>query len=106
MRITGFIILSIGLSDKGGESINGFKWARVRAGLRQEDAAKLLGVSQPTLSTWECGKGTPTAGKLLNVARFYRVSVEDLMAKEVEFGKIVVDATGSRAAVQFERQDA
>lgn len=38
--------------------------ARVRAGLRQEDVAKMLGISCAALSRWETGVDAPTAPNL------------------------------------------
>lgn len=55
------------------------KAARVNQGLTQEDAGKLLGVSQYTISNWESGKTFPDALQILRIQDIYKVRYDDLI---------------------------
>ena len=41
--------------------------ARVNAGLSQKEAAKMLGISNKTLCSWEFGKSYPNADKMYEI---------------------------------------
>lgn len=51
---------------------------RTAAGLSQAQLAKLVGVSQATVSRWEAGVMTPNADKLRSLARALGVKTGDL----------------------------
>ncbi|MDD5337345.1 MAG: LAGLIDADG family homing endonuclease [Candidatus ainarchaeum sp.] len=57
------------LLDEGGRSM--FREARLKAGLSQQKAARMLGVSQMLISHLETGKQTPSDGNLMRISRFY-----------------------------------
>ena len=46
--------------------------ARVNAGLEQKAAAKMLGVTPPTLRNWERGDTLPSIGKVEEIESLYR----------------------------------
>lgn len=46
-----------------------FKEGRERLGLKQEDAARELGVAQPTVSGWENGRTLPSFALAVRAAR-------------------------------------
>lgn len=48
-----------------------FKAARKANHLKLNEAADKLGVSQPTLSSWESGRKTPTVDNLIKMATPY-----------------------------------
>lgn len=52
---------------------------RKKQGLSQQDVADLLDVSRQTISNWECGQGAPALDKADELARLYRVSLDDLI---------------------------
>lgn len=52
--------------------------ARVNAGYGQKEAAKLLKVSNKTLSSWENGLTFPNAEKIKAICETYGVSYNDL----------------------------
>lgn len=54
---------------------------RERAGLRQEDVAARLDVSQSVVSRWEAGS-TPCRKYQRKLAALFGVTVEDLLEKE------------------------
>lgn len=61
-----------------------FKTARKMCNLKLTEAAKILGVSQPTLSSWESGRKSPTIDSILKMADLYKVSTDYLLGNNVE----------------------
>ncbi len=53
------------------------KYRKVR-GLRQEDAARILGLSKSRVSRWEKGMSIPTLANAIRLAILYRVMVDAL----------------------------
>lgn len=58
-----------------------FKTARKMNNLKLKDAAVMLGVSQPTLSSWESGRKSPTIDGLLKMSDLYKVSTDFLLGR-------------------------
>lgn len=56
-----------------------FKTARKMCKLKLLEAAEKLGVSQPTLSSWEAGRKSPTIDSVLKMAELYKVSTDFLL---------------------------
>lgn len=50
--------------------------------LTQEQLAEQLYVSRTAISKWESGKGYPSIDSLKEIARFFAVSVDDLLSSE------------------------
>ena len=49
--------------------------------LKLKDAADMLGVSQPTLSSWESVRKSPTIDGLIKMSDLYKVSTDFLIGK-------------------------
>ena len=47
--------------------------------LKQSDLSEAIGYSDKTISRWENGTSTPDISTLISLAKFYNVSVEDLI---------------------------
>lgn len=47
-------------------------------GYSQRDLACLLGISDAAVCKWETGKATPTTANLINMARLFGVSLDEL----------------------------
>ena len=60
------------------------KPARQFKKLKVTEAAKLLGVSQPTLSAWEAGRKSPSIDSLEKMAALYGVTTDFLLGREEE----------------------
>lgn len=58
------------------------KEARLRIGMKQDDAAKAMGMSRPTLSAIEAGKRELLARELVGFADLYRVDVKSILYEE------------------------
>ena len=59
--------------------LNGFKKARLIAGLTQEELADSLGVSRVTVCNWESGHNLPKAKRLRDVAAALGTTVSELL---------------------------
>ena len=70
---------------------NQFKTARKMNNLKLKDAAVMLGVSQPTLSSWESGRKSPTIDGLLKMSDLYKVSTDFLLGRTKTAGSMLSD---------------
>lgn len=61
-----------------------FREARKLNNLKLIEAAKLLDVSQPTLSAWEGGRKSPSLGSLEKMAELYGVSTDFLLGRSTD----------------------
>ena len=55
---------------------------RLKAGLRQEDVAKILEVGQAAVSCWERGKTRPVKKYRAKLSKLYGYTVDELLANE------------------------
>lgn len=58
------------------------KILRTDKGITQEDLAEKLYVSRTAVSKWEAGRGYPNIESLKAIARFFSVTVDDLLSSE------------------------
>lgn len=65
---------------------------RKNAHLTQDGFAKEVGVSRQSVYKWESGQSYPDVDKLLKVARFFGITVDDLLDEERE---LVLPASGT-----------
>ena len=54
------------------------KALRVNAGLKQTEAAKILGITAETLGHWENGKTFPSIKQINKIEELYKVSYADI----------------------------
>lgn len=55
---------------------------RKKRGMTQEELAQALYVSRTAVSKWESGRGYPSIDSLKGIARFFSVSIDDLLSGE------------------------
>ena len=55
------------------------KAARINAGYKQKEAAKLLGIANGTLCSWENGKTFPDAEKIERICCLYSIPYDDIV---------------------------
>ena len=55
--------------------------------IRQVDLARILGISQSTLSTWESGRYEPDIEAINHLADFFGVTVDYLLGREEQVKK-------------------
>ena len=55
---------------------------RKQKGLTQEELAEVLYVSRAAISKWESGRGYPNIDSLKGIAKFFSVTVDDLLSGE------------------------
>lgn len=59
------------------------KYLREKKKLAQDKIAKMLGVSRSTYANYENEQSEPPASQLLKLARYYEVSTDDLLTKDI-----------------------
>ena len=69
---------------------------RKKRGMSQQQVATALGVTRQTVSNWECDQGAPALDKASELARLYGVSLDDLVADDVEV--VMADPIASRGS--------
>lgn len=52
--------------------------ARVQKGLTQKEAAKVLGISDQTLSNYERGNSFPDISQVQEIAKLYGISISEI----------------------------
>lgn len=62
-----------------------FKEARQLKKMKLTETAELIGVSQPTLSSWEAGRNDPSCETLIKMAELYGVSVDYLLGRDFNY---------------------
>lgn len=55
------------------------KAARINLNLKQEDAAKMLGITQDTLSNWENGKTFPNVPQIKRIEELYGLPYSEII---------------------------
>lgn len=63
-----------------------FKTMREKTGLKQEDAAKIFGVSRTAVAKWETGKSLPRAELLPLIAQTYHCEISELLQNTTQAG--------------------
>ncbi len=58
-------------------------YCRKRTGMSQEALAAELGISRQAVSNWETGEATPDTGRVVTLARLFRVSTDYLLLDEL-----------------------
>lgn len=53
-------------------------------GLSQEELAEECQISRQAIAKWECGESTPTIEKLIFLADFYKVSLDELVGRKTD----------------------
>ncbi len=57
---------------------------RIRAGLTQAEVANRITIERSTVAKWETGETLPRAERLLQLARLYDCTVDELLTEEEE----------------------
>lgn len=61
-----------------------FKEARLQKKIKLIEIAEIIGVSQPTMSSWEAGRADPSLDKLVKLAEIYGVTTDYLLGLDFE----------------------
>ena len=62
-----------------------FKEARIRKRLKLTEVAQTLGVTQPTISSWESERKSPSLDMVVKMAELYGVTTDYLLGRNTEF---------------------
>ena len=68
---------------------------RKKRGLTQEELAEQLYVSRTAISKWESGRGYPSIDSLKAIAKYFSVSVDDLLSGDTVLAIVEEDRTQS-----------
>ena len=68
---------------------------RKKRGLTQEELAEQLYVSRTAISKWESGRGYPSIDSLKAIAKYFSVSVDDLLSGDTILAIAEEDRTQS-----------
>ena len=68
---------------------------RKKRGLTQEELAEQLYVSRTAISKWESGRGYPSIDSLKAIAKYFSVSVDDLLSGDTVLAIAEEDRTRS-----------
>lgn len=68
---------------------------RKKRGLTQEELAEQLYVSRTAISKWESGRGYPSIDSLKAIAKYFSVSVDDLLSGDTVLAIAEEDRTQS-----------
>lgn len=60
----------------------GFREARIKAGMSVAQVMDRLSVSDAAVYQWETGATMPTAKRLVEIARLYGVTVDELLTED------------------------
>lgn len=71
---------------------------RKQKGLTQEELAQLLYVSRTAVSKWESGRGYPNIDSLKAIAKFYAVSIDELLTGDGVLA-LTEESTGKKKIV-------
>jgi DNA-binding XRE family transcriptional regulator len=55
--------------------------ARINAGMKQKDVAKLVGVSVATIGSWENGRSFPTYKRFLSLCHLYGLEQDQIFCE-------------------------
>lgn len=66
------------------------KQLRVDNNLLQKEIAKILNVPKNTYGAWERGNNEPSVDIIIKLADFYQISIDYLLNREEEDGRIIV----------------
>lgn len=58
---------------------------RKAKGYTQKQLSELLGISDKTISKWECGRGYPSIDSLKEISTFFSVTIDELLSGEKLF---------------------
>lgn len=59
--------------------------------LTQKDMAGILNITQPSYCDWENGKTRPSIEDLIKLADYFGVSVDYLIGRESEDGRVIIE---------------
>jgi transcriptional regulator with XRE-family HTH domain len=75
------------------------RFLRKEAGLTQAELAERLGVNRPVIGAYEEGRAEPRIQTLKLMAHFFKVSVDDLLDKDLSTGEHSSDISGKSLRV-------
>jgi transcriptional regulator with XRE-family HTH domain len=75
------------------------KELRAQRGLTQEEVASAIYVSRTAISKWESGRGYPNIDSLRAIAKFYKITLDDLLSGDELLSLAEADRENSRVGL-------
>ncbi len=72
---------------------------RLHSALMQKEIAQILNVSVRTFQGWESGRTEPNIEKLIQIAKLFDVSIDDLVEKNITFPEVVAEESQTNLLV-------
>jgi len=63
--------------------------------LSQEDLAKMINITRPSISNWENGKGEPSSSQLYKLSEIFKTSMDEILGKSANKKSVVVVDTSA-----------
>ena len=83
-KYTSDVKLTLHLIEVGDEMKNRIEEIRNMRGMRQEELARLMGVSRQTISSLENGRYNPSILLAYRIAKFFEMTIEEVFIFEEE----------------------
>lgn len=68
---------------------NNLIWLKKKSGHTQEDLADMLNISRQSISKWERGEASPDLSNMIELARIYSVTIDELLGSDLSVEKCV-----------------
>lgn len=78
---------------------------RKERNITQSDLAKILNVTQDSISLWEKNKRVPDTQYIIQLADYFEVSTDYLLGRSDDFGNVTVTTASSSAALTPDEQE-
>lgn len=78
---------------------------RKERNITQSDLAKILNVTQDSISLWEKNKRVPDTQYIIQLADYFEVSVDYLLGRSDDFGNVTVTTASSSAVLTPDEQE-
>ncbi len=72
---------------------------RLHSALMQKEIAQILNVSVRTFQGWESGRTEPNIEKLIQIAKLFDVSIDDLVGKNITLSEADVEESQTNLLV-------
>lgn len=78
---------------------------RKERNITQSDLAKILNVTQDSISLWEKNKRVPDTQYIIQLADYFEVSTDYLLGRSDDFGNVTVTTASSSAVLTPDEQE-
>lgn len=77
------------------------RYLRKKSGLKQEDMLDFLAITRSTWSNYEIGFSNPKLPEVINISKFFGVSLDELVMDDLEIQDPLPEKKGQRKAREY-----